>query len=232
MRREQAKLHEMISAPARAELRPGAVLVLFRDRADRPIRVQHVVRAAFLEIRANAKARLRFDGAREPVLLLFQVAHRNVQHRHLHAAGDVHADGVGNHRVVRGQHAADGQAVADVRVRHERARDRHRQQTRLLHLHHRVVFQPFAPLPVFHRFGARRWRRLEQRLRELAAQRVIHERRRIGDNGRDFLVQPRLVAAAEDEFGNKIRRPPGGFTQRHAEPEKIFGVHSRQLVSV
>ena len=31
-----------------------------------------------------------------------------------------------DHRVVRGQHAADGQAVADVRVRHERARDRHR----------------------------------------------------------------------------------------------------------
>ena len=34
----------------------------------------------------------------------------------------------------------------------------------------------------------------------------VHERRRIGDNGRDLLVQPRLVAAAEDEFGNKIRR--------------------------
>ena len=32
-------------------------------------------------------------------------------------------------------------------------------------------------------------------------------------------------AAAEDEPGNRIRRAPRGFTQRHAEPEKIFGVH-------
>jgi hypothetical protein len=32
-------------------------------------------------------------------------------------------------------------------------------------------------------------------------------------------------AAAEDEFGNKIRRPPGGLTQWHAETGKIFGVH-------
>ena len=41
----------------------------------------------------------------------------------------------------------------------------------------------------------------------------------------DFLVQPRLVAAAEDEFGNKIRRAAGRLSQWHAETEKIFGVH-------
>jgi hypothetical protein len=35
----------------------------------------------------------------------------------------------------------------------------------------------------------------------------------------------RFTAAAEDEFGNKIRRPPRGFTERHAESEKILGVH-------
>jgi hypothetical protein len=44
-------------------------------------------------------------------------------------------------------------------------------------------------------------------------------------------------AAAEDEFGNKICRPPcraevrrkrtRGFTQRYAETEKIFGVHNK-----
>jgi hypothetical protein len=33
------------------------------------------------------------------------------------------------------------------------------------------------------------------------------------------------ACAAEDELGHKIRRPPGGLTQRHAESEKIFGVH-------
>jgi hypothetical protein len=39
-------------------------------------------------------------------------------------------------------------------------------------------------------------------------------------------VQPRLVAAAEDEFGNKIRRAAGCLSQWHAETEKIFGVHA------
>ena len=194
--------------------------------------------AAVTERRAHAEARLRLDGAREAILLLLQVAHRNVQHGHFHAARDVHADGVGDHRVVRGQHAADGQAVADVRIRHQRARDRHRQQTRFLHLHHRVVFETFAPLAIFHGNFARRnfslsastgervgVRCRNQRLGELAAQRVVHERRRIGDDGRDLLVQSRLVAAAEDEFGNKIRRAAGRLSQWHAETEKIFGVH-------
>jgi hypothetical protein len=85
----------------------------------------------------------------------------------------------------------------------ERSRDQHRQETSLLHLHHRVLFQMFAPLPIFHRLGTRRWRSLQQRLRKLAAQRVIHERRRIGDYGRNFLVQSRLVAATENELATK-----------------------------
>jgi len=42
--------------------------------------------------------------------------------------------------------------------------------------------------------------------------------------GCDRLAQPRLVAAAEDEFGNKIRRPPRGLGQRHADPEKSLCV--------
>ena len=37
---------------------------------------------------------------------------------------------------------------------------------------------------------------------------VVHERRRMGDDRRDLLLQLQFVAAAEDEFGNKIRRPP------------------------
>jgi hypothetical protein len=31
--------------------------------------------------------------------------------------------------------------------------------------------------------------------------------------------------AAEDEFGNKIRRAAGRLSQGHAETEKISGVH-------
>ena len=38
-------------------------------------------------------------------------------------------------------------------------------------------------------------------------------------------MRPRLAAAAEDKFGNKIRRAAGRLSQWHADPEKIFGVH-------
>ena len=38
-------------------------------------------------------------------------------------------------------------------------------------------------------------------------------------------MQPRLVAAAEDEFGHKIRRPPRGLAERDAQTEKIFGAY-------
>jgi len=99
---------------------------------------------------------------------------------------------------------------------------------RVLHLHHRLVIQPFAPLMIFHGFGARWWRRIEQRLCEILAQIIRQKCRRVRNNGRDFLVQPRLVAAAEDEPGHKIRRAPRGFTHRHAETKKIFGVHIKQ----
>ena len=34
-----------------------------------------------------------------------------------------------------------------------------------------------------------------------------------------------ISAAAEDEFGNKIRRAAGRLSQWHAKTKKIFGVH-------
>ena len=41
----------------------------------------------------------------------------------------------------------------------------------------------------------------------------------------DSSPRPQLVAAAEDEFGNRIRHPSRGFTPRHAKTEKTFHVH-------
>jgi hypothetical protein len=114
-----------------------------------------------------------------------------------------------------------------MRIRHERSSHGHRQQTGFLHLHHRIVFKPFAPLAIFDRLRARRRRRMEQRLREFTPQRVVRKGRRIGDNGGDFLVESRLVAAAENEFGNKIHRPPSRHTQRHTEADKISSVHQK-----
>src|SRR5438094_389452 len=81
VRREQAEFDEMIAAPTRAQLRPCAILVLFRDWADRPIRVHHFMLATVLEAGADAEARLRFDGAREAIFISLEVAHREVEHR-------------------------------------------------------------------------------------------------------------------------------------------------------
>src|SRR5881628_1599487 len=69
-----------------------------------------------IPVRDLEQKQYRFTRAIEAILLLLQVAHWNVQHRHFHAARDIHADGVGDNCVLGGQDAADGQAVADVRI--------------------------------------------------------------------------------------------------------------------
>ncbi len=74
--------------------------------------------------------------------LRLQVSDRALQHRHLHPAGDVDADRVRDDRVVGGQHAADRQAVALVRVGHQRARHRHRQLAGVAHLLQRAFLEP------------------------------------------------------------------------------------------
>ena len=223
---EQAELDEMIAAAAGAELRPGPVFVLFGHRADIPIRIQHLVLPAVLEAGAHAKTRLGLDRPGEPILVPFQFARRNIEHGHLHAAGNIHADRIRNDRVLRGQHSADGQPVANVRIRHEGAGHRDRQQAGFLHLHHRFVLQSFAPLPVFDGLGAwRRWS-IQQRLGQFSPQAVLRKSGRVGNDGLHFLFQSRLVPTCEDEFADEIRRPPGGFTQRDAETDKIFRVHN------
>ena len=118
---EGSELHKMISAAAGSELRPGAVFVLFGHRADIPIGVQDLMLAAILKARADAKTRLGFDGTREAVLVSFQFANRNIEHRHLHATGNINAHRIRNHRVFCRQHSADRQAITYMSIRHQRA---------------------------------------------------------------------------------------------------------------
>ena len=151
---EKTELHEMVAAAASAELRPSAVLVLFGDRANVPIGIQHLVLAAVLEAGTQAKACFSFDGPRKALGMPFQFADRDIQHRHLHAAGDVHADGIRNNCVLGSEHAADWKAIAHVCVRHEGAGHCHGQQAGFLHLHHGLMLQAFTPLAVLDRFGS------------------------------------------------------------------------------
>src|SRR3954451_22931183 len=83
---EQAELDEMIAASTGAKLRPGPILVLFGNRADRPIRIQHPMLTAVLELGAHSKTCLRLDRPGEPILVPFQFTCRNIEHGHLHAA--------------------------------------------------------------------------------------------------------------------------------------------------
>ena len=184
---------------------------------------------AVLERGAHAKARLGFDRPGKAIRMPLQFADRDIQHRHLHAAGDIHADRIRNDGVLGGQHAANRQAIAHVRVRHEGAGHCHGQQAGFLHLHHGLVLQSFAPLAVFDRFGARRRRSVHNGFGQFLAQRVLRKKSRIGDDRLHFLFQAGFVPAAEDELGDEIGRPPGGFTQGDAETNKIFGVHNQFL---
>ena len=173
----------MVAAPARAELRPGAVLQSGGHGRHPPVGVHDVVLPPRLERRAHAETRLALDRARQPRLIVCQRADRQVQHRQLHPAGDVDADRVRDDRVVRGQHAADRQPVADMRIRHERARHGHRQLARVLHLLQRGRLEVVAPDSV-RSVGPPRNERpsrrgvLEQQLREPPIAGIVEKRRR------------------------------------------------------
>ena len=95
------------------------------------------------------------------------------------------------------------------------------------HLHDGFVFEAFAPLAVFDRFGAWRWRRGEKGLGEFLAERILHKGRRVGENRFDFFFKPGFVTTAEDETGDEASRAAGGFAEWHAESNEIFGIHWR-----
>ena len=138
----------MIAAAAGAELRGGLVAKTLRDGADGPVGVHHRMGAAMFEFRADAEARLGFNGADEIGFAAAKAIERQIEHGQFDAAGDVHADGVGDDGVVGGEHAADGQPVADVGVGHERGGDGDGQLAGVLHLLERVGVQVRAPLAV------------------------------------------------------------------------------------
>ena len=146
----------------------------------------------------------------------FQVAQRDIQHGHFHTAGDIDTNGIWDDSILSRQNAADRQTVADVGIGHERARNRDRQQAGLFHLHHGFMFESFSPLAIFDRFGPGRRRCLEQRFGKFAAQSIMSEGRRIGDDCLHFVSQAGLVSATENEFADEICCSPSRFAQRHA----------------
>ena len=144
---EHAELDEVVPASARAELGPGLVLEAPRHHRDVPVAVHDRVFAPVGELRADAEPRFPLDRAHEFVPARRQRRDGQVQHGHLHAARDVDANRVGDHGGISGQHSADGQAVALVRVRHQRAGHGDRQPARVLHLLERARLDVLAVHP-------------------------------------------------------------------------------------
>jgi hypothetical protein len=85
---------------------------------------------------------------------------------------------------------ASKREVADVRIRHERARHRNRQRTRIGHLLHRLGFEALAPLTPRREFRARRECRAIDRAGQRRPQLIGEERRRVGDDVENLGLKP------------------------------------------
>jgi len=92
-------------------------------------------------------------------------------------------------------------------------------------LHHGFVLKSLAPLPVCDWLGAWRGRSTDNGFGQFLAERVLRKQGRISNDRVQFLFQPGFIPATKAELGNKIGRPPGGFTQRDSEADEIFRVH-------
>ena len=109
--------------------------------------IQHVVVSAVLAFKAISGAengmRNQFPFVKRAVVE--KMFFRNIEHRQGHAATDIHPYAVWNDGVSGGQHPADRQAIALVRIRHERAGDRYRQLHSNIHLVQCPFFDLFFP---------------------------------------------------------------------------------------
>ena len=156
---------------------------------------------------------------------------RQVEHRELHAARDVDADGVGDDRVVGGQHAADRQPVALVRVGHESPRHGDRQAAGVVHLLQRRGLDVGAPDPVADRVAAGCERAASlglpvEGLRQGREVQVLEVLAGVGDHRADARADLAGTGAGCGEAGGAgerglDRRPP-----RHAQRDDLLGLHA------
>ena len=222
---KDAELDEMIAAAAGAELCPGAILVLAGDGADGPVRFEDLVFTTMLEGCAHTEAGLGFDGFDELLALSVQLTQRQIEDGEFHAAGDVDADGIGDHRVVGGEHTADGQAITDMGVRHEGARHRDRELAGPAHLVDGLGFEILSPLAPGRRRHAQRAFRAQQRLGKLTAQCVVDEGVGVANHGFEVGGEFGLVEPLEDVTGDELDAAPGGFAGRDTQSDEVFGIH-------
>ncbi len=151
---------------------------------------------------------------------------RLIEHRKLHPAGDVDADGVRNDRVLASQHAADRQAVADVCVRHQRGADGVRHLAGHAHLLVGGRVDVVAPGAVGDRLASD-WRFVgHQFAGEFAPDGVGFVSARVLDDGGNKLSRPlsfephagALFGGFREGLNRRLRA-----IRRHPEFVKLFG---------
>lgn len=97
--REQAELDEVVSTSACSKLSSCPVFVGSGHGTDAPILVHDTVPSRLLEGGSDSEFRLGLDRLGEPLAMIVEPGRWNIQNRHLHAAGDVHSNCVGDDRV-------------------------------------------------------------------------------------------------------------------------------------
>ncbi len=132
------------------------------------------------KLSADTESGFRFERMRQATRLPFHRTDGQIENGQLHTACDVDAYGVGNHRIPRGQDAADRQPITLVRVRHEGSGHRDRKAAGVLHLIQGARFDVAAPdlvgrtrLALNERASGRRV--VHQHLRQGAIRRIVEE---------------------------------------------------------
>ena len=222
---EGAELDEVVPAPAGPKLGPGAVTVPPGRRADVPIGVHDPVFAAVLEGRPDTEAGLAFDGADQFLVPFGQRRGGPIEDREFHAAGDVHADGVGDHGTAGREDAADRQSVADMGVGHQGPGDRDGQFAGAGHLGQGLCLQILAPLTPGRSAGDERLGHGQKGTREPAPEFVAGVRRGIPQHRLDGFGDPLLVVPGEAVPGDEGQGGADRISRRHAHLDEVFFVH-------
>ena len=131
---ERAELDEVIARARSSELHAGPVLVLAGHAGDGPVLIQHRMMVRAVKPAAHAEAGPASQHVGEHVPPGVENLGVEGEDRQLHAAGDIDPDGVGDDGVFTRQHPANGEAITDVGIGHQRAAPGDRERTRIGHL--------------------------------------------------------------------------------------------------
>ena len=101
--------------------------------------------ATVAELGTHPETGLAFERLAQTIAFAVEHADRHVENRHLHPAGDVDSDRIGNYAAAGGEHPADRQAITHVGIGHQCARHRDRQGTGVFDLANGRVFEVVPP---------------------------------------------------------------------------------------